>query len=154
MMRISLLLFLVSCFFYPVVIQAQSTDEEVLRHLKEVEWPKAYQDQDTALLGRILASEFEMIDASGNVFRKKDEMLYVRDFKPTYETFDFNISRLDIFENNTAIVSGLGVITGSDEDGKYQTTYHSSNVLIKRDDTWQAVSSHVSGLQKNYLDKQ
>lgn len=133
---------------------AQNSDEDILRELKEVEWPKAYQKQDTALLDKILASEFQMIDASGNVFKKKDELMYVRDFKPTYDKFEFNVGRLDVFENNTAVVSGLGVITGTDDEGDYQTTYHSSDVLIKRDGNWQAVASHVSGLQKQYLAKQ
>ncbi len=132
--------------------QDQAEDEKTLRHLKEVLWPEAYKNQDTALLDRILAEEFQMIDASGNTFKKSDEMQYVSTNKPSYETFEFSISRLDIFENQTAVVSGLGVIKGKDDKGQYQTTYHSSNVLIKRADLWKAISSHVSGIQKIYLE--
>ncbi len=151
MRRPILLLTLLLCSCLVAEAQTHAEDEAALRHLKEVLWPKAYQDQDTALLDQILASEFQMIDASGNIFKKKDELAYIQVVKPSYDNFEFVIDRLDIFENMTAIVAGLGVISGSDEKGEYKTTYHSSNVLIKRDDAWKAVASHVSGIQKNYI---
>ena len=137
------------------MIYAQTTtdDEKQIRYIKEVQWPKAYQSQDTETLAQILADEFQMIDASGNVFRKQDELKYLKDFKPTYDSFEFNTNRLDIFENQTAIIAGLGIIKGNDDEGKYQTIYHSSNVFIKRGTEWKAVSSHVSGIQKQYFDR-
>ena len=36
-------------------------DRETLTYLKEVEWPKAYREQDTVLLDRILNDDFEII---------------------------------------------------------------------------------------------
>jgi hypothetical protein len=119
----------------------------------EVQWTQAYQNQDSETLGHLLADEFQMIDASGNVFKKSDELKYLKDFKPTYDSFEFNTSRADVFENKTGIIAGLGIIRGEDDEGKYQTIYHSSNVFIKRGSEWQAISSHVSGIQKQYFDK-
>jgi hypothetical protein len=120
-------------------------DEEVLRHLKEVEWPKAYREQDTALLDRILADEFKMIRSDGVRSTKKKELEYIKTHKPSYESFRFNIDRLEIFENNTAIVSGIGIINYTDSAGPYEIHYSSSNVLIKRNGMWKAISSHTSG---------
>ena len=125
--------------------QSKAEDEKALRYLKEVEWPKAYREQDTVLLDRILADEFKMIGSDGEWSSKKEELAYIRKNKPSYKSFKFNIKRLDIFENNTAIVSGTGVIQSKDDKGDYEFIYQSSNVLIKRNGIWKAIASHTSG---------
>jgi ketosteroid isomerase-like protein len=122
-------------------------DREKLTTLKEVLWPKAYREQDTVLLDQILADEFQLIDADGNWSDKKFELDYIRKNKPSYDSFRFEIKRLDIFENGTAIVAGTGHIEGTDEDGPYKMVYQSSNVLIKRQGEWKAIASHVSGIK-------
>lgn len=131
--------------------QEQVVDLQQLRFLKEVEWPKAYREQDTILLDRILAAEFQMIDAQGNWYTKQDELDYIKQHQPSYDTFYFEIKRLELFENQSAIISGIGHIKGKDKEGAYSMTYHSSNVLIKRGKLWKAVSSHVSGIKKEYM---
>ena len=125
---------------------SSADDHEKLTRLKEVLWPKAYREQDTVLLDQILANEFQLIDAEGNWFNKQDELDYIKKNKPSYDSFRFEIKRLDIFENGTAIVAGTGHIEGSDENGPYKMIYQSSNVLIKRAGAWKAISSHVSGI--------
>jgi len=124
------------------------SDEAALRHLKEVLWPKAYAEQDVQLLDAILADEFRMIDADGNSFGKRDELDYIRDNKPGYDSLVFRVTRLDVFENGTAIVGGEGTVKGADKDGAYVSTYQSTNVLIKRDGRWRAIASHVSGVKR------
>jgi ketosteroid isomerase-like protein len=133
------------------VVSGQKSDDEILRYLKEVEWPKAYREQDTKLLDRILADEFQMIDNEGNWSNKKLELEYVKNNKPSYETFRFEIKRLEIFENGTAVIAGTGHLTGRDKDGQYRVTYQSSNILIKMRDGWKAVSSHVSGVKRTSI---
>ena len=130
--------------------QNLTADERMVRKIKEQDWPKAYANQDTELLSKILAEEFFMIDADGNNFGKKQEIEYVRDNKPKYETFDYSVGRLLIFDNTTAILNGLGILTGEDDHGPYTTTYQSSDVMIKRNGQWQTVSTHISGLRKDY----
>jgi len=120
-------------------------DEATLRHLKQVEWPKAYREQDTVLLDRILADEFQLIDSDGVSSNKRDQIEYIKTHKPTYISFEFRIQRLDIFENNTAVVSGTGTIRSKDKKGEYNLIYQSSNVLVKRNGDWKAISSHTSG---------
>lgn len=123
----------------------RDADEKTLRYLKEVEWPKAYREQDTLLLNRILANEFKMIDSDGEYSTKGDQLEYIKTHKPDYISFRFIIKRLEIFENNTAIVSGTGIIKRKDKDGEFEIIYQSSNVLIKRNGIWKAISSHTSG---------
>lgn len=126
----------------------RAADEKALRQLKEVDWPKAYKQQDTALLDRILAPEFASIDDSGNGSTKAEEMEWVRNNKPSYDSLTFEITRLDIFENGTAIVAGTGTIRGRNDKGPTTSTYKSTNVLIKRNGRWQAVASHISGVKE------
>jgi ketosteroid isomerase-like protein len=132
----------------PVLAEESRTDEEQLREIKEVQWPKAYAEQDVELLGRILAPEFQMIDSEGNWSTRAGELEWIAKNKPGYDTFHYEIKRLDIFENGTAVVAGTGHISGTGEDGPYQAEYQSSNILIKRDGRWQAISSHVSGVKE------
>jgi hypothetical protein len=97
---------------------------------------------------RILADEFQIIDASGKWSSKQNELDYIKANKPSYDSFRFEIKRLEILENHTAIIAGIGHIMGKDDQGHYKMTYHSSNVLIKRKSTWKAISSHVSGIHR------
>ncbi|MBT1698152.1 nuclear transport factor 2 family protein [Fulvivirgaceae bacterium PWU4] len=125
--------------------RTREKDEATLRHLKQVEWPKAYREQDTVLLDRILADEFQMIGSDGESSNKRDQLEYIKAHKPTYISFEFKIERLDIFDNNTAVVSGTGTIRNKDKQGVYNLVYQSSNILIKRNGQWKAISSHTSG---------
>lgn len=142
------LLFIICFLFSSSAFAQQSADEAELRRLKTIDWPRAYREGDTALLARILADEFQLIDAAGEVSDKKAELAYIQKHKPTYTFFVYTINRLDVFENGTAVVAGIGLMKGSDSKGPYQISYHSSNVLIKRAGRWQAIASHVSGVKR------
>ncbi|MCU0626187.1 MAG: nuclear transport factor 2 family protein, partial [Gemmatimonadaceae bacterium] len=69
--------------------------------LKEREWPRAYAEQDTALLQRLLAPSFRRVDADGTVSTRDDELAYVRSTRPSYDSLRFRITRLDVFANGT-----------------------------------------------------
>lgn len=131
-----------------VSVFGDNQDEATLRHLKEVLWPKAYAEQDVKLLDSILAPEFCRIDAEGNWSTKNDELEYISKNKPKYESLVFSIKRLEVFENGAAIVAGEGTVKGQDQIGPYVMTYQSTNVLIKRNGVWKAISSHVSGVKR------
>lgn len=128
--------------------EGRADDAAALRHLKQVLWPQAYRTQDTALLDRILADEFRSIDADGGWTSKQKALDYIRANRPSYDSLTFEITRLDIFENGTAIVAGTGTVRGTDAEGKYVTRYQSTNVLIKRKGKWRAIASHVSGVKR------
>jgi hypothetical protein len=139
-----------SSLFATETDRQREADTARLRELKEVLWPKAYREQDPALLAQILADEFESIDGQGNVSTKAEELDYVRKNKPSYDSFRFVIRRLQIFENRTAVVSGTGYIETKAKDGKKgsKMEYQSSNVFLERDGRWQAISSHISGIKQ------
>jgi hypothetical protein len=127
-----------------IFTQTTSKDEHTLRNMKEVLWPKAYKEQDTILLDHILDESFELIDGSGNRYTKNDELNWIKKNATQHDFFRYEIKRLAIYENGTAIISGTGHIY---KDSVY-STYESSNVLIKKDTIWKAISSHVSGFKE------
>ncbi|MBK8950663.1 MAG: hypothetical protein IPM68_17945 [Flavobacteriales bacterium] len=60
------------------------------------------------------------------------------------DSFRYEIKRLQQWPNGTAIVTGVGhMLTDTSE-----TTYWSSNVFIRTDGHWRAISSHVSGVNE------
>ncbi len=139
-------LFLIACISeHPetTVVEYSKEEKERLRYLKKVEWPKAYREQDTVLLDRILANEFQFIQADGFYSNKEIEIEWIKNNEYSYDSFYFEIKRFEFFENGTAIVSGTGHIFIDTTE----ITYQSSNVLIMRNNEWKAISSHVSGVK-------
>ncbi|MBI4752376.1 MAG: nuclear transport factor 2 family protein [Acidobacteria bacterium] len=104
-------------------VSARETDLAELRHIKTVLWPKAYREQDTALLDRILHDQFQMIDDGGSISTKAEEIAYIRANKPTYQSFHFEIERLEIFEERFAVVAGTGIIRNQTPKGPTETRY-------------------------------
>ncbi|MFC2138924.1 nuclear transport factor 2 family protein [Bacteroidota bacterium] len=140
---LSIIFFCFSCGIDQKNQNNSDSDKEQLRYLKEIEWPKAYANQDTILLDRILGEEFKMIDNSGNWYSKKDELEWIKNNVTAYDSFYYEIKRLDILENGTALLCGTAHI----KIDSVRSIYESSNVLIKREGQWKAVLSHVSGFK-------
>ncbi|WP_425390942.1 nuclear transport factor 2 family protein [Ekhidna sp.] len=135
-------LLLISCGQKSSVDQViEEGDYDILKNIKEVKWPMAYREQDTVLLDRLLAEDFQLIDQSGGRYGKKDELAWIKEHALAHDSFYYEIKRLDIYENGTAVIAGTGHIFN---DTAY-STYESSNVLVKRNREWKAILSHVSG---------
>lgn len=117
---------------------------EKLRTLKEIEWPKAYREQDTVLLDRILGEDFQMITNDGEWSNKIKQLERIKKVAMNHDSFRYELKRLEILENGTAIIAGTGHIVND----SIKTIYQSSNILIKRNGIWKAVLSHVSGAKK------
>ena len=123
--------------------ELSEADLNALRYLKEVEWPKAYRNQDTVLLNRILGEDFQMIDAGGTWSDKNGELAWIKENASAPDSFYYDIKRLDALENGTVLICGTGHIFNDTT----HTVYQSSNILIKRQGIWKAVASHVSGIK-------
>ncbi len=128
-------------------------DAAFLRRLKETEWPKAYREQNPTLLDEILADDFQVISNDGAWSDKVKELERVRATRPSYDKFRFEIKRLEVYDNGTAIIAGTGHGSGKDREGRYTFEYQSSNILIKRNGQWKAIASHVSGYKRIPADR-
>ncbi len=124
-----------------------AADVETLRNIKMELWAKAYEEQDTTLLGQLLHDKYQLIDDTGEVYSKNDEMTYVSQYGPTYESFVYEIDQIEVFPNGTAVVTGRGAMRGTDDEGNYLTTYKESNSFVKEGDAWRAINTHVSGVK-------
>lgn len=121
-------------------------DAAQLREIKLVLWPRAYREQDVALLDRLLDPGFRLVGADGDVSDKAGELDWIARNKPSYDSFRYEIERLDIHGGDTAVVAGMGTVRGRRDGAPYTSRYRSTNVLVKRDGAWRAVASHVSML--------
>lgn len=126
--------------------QTLNIDKEMerLRFLKEVEWPKAYREQDTILLDRILGDDFQMTTNDGEWSNKLKQLERIKEAPMNHDSFRYEIKRLEILENGTAIIAGTGHIINDNKE----TIYQSSNILVNRNGIWKAVLSHVSGVKE------
>lgn len=137
-MRVSVL---TGCLFLLLILPtAKADDEATLRHFKTVLWQQAYRTQDTDLLNRLLHDDFVVIDDAGNVSTKQQELVWISENKWDPGEFEYRIERLDIYGGKFAIIAGTGIAE--------TYSYKSSNVLIKENGQWHAISSHVSGVQE------
>lgn len=150
-LSIALISFLViSCATSDTSKQAAVTpeDEAIVRNLKTTLLPNAYIEQDTARLNQLLHKDFQLVDDNGDTYTKTDEMEYVGNYGPSYSSFEFEVLRLNVFDNGTAMVFGKGTMKGTDDAGAYITSYKSSDIFIKVEGQWKAISSHVSGVKE------
>ena len=120
-----------------------ANEADTLRKFKTVLWPQAYRNQDIELLDRMLHDSFVVITDSGEVSTKQDEIEFLRDNDWDPGEFEYRIDRLDIYDSGVAVISGRGFAE--------TYTYSSSNVLIKENGRWQAIGSHVSGVERTGL---
>ena len=123
-------------------------DESRIREIQMTLWQKAYDEQDTVLMDQLFHDDFQLVDDNGDTYSKEDEMTYVANYGPTYDEFAFDILSLNLVENGTAVIFGKGTMKGVDSGEAYITTYKVTNVLVKENGDWKAISSHVSGVKE------
>ncbi len=121
--------------------QAGSDDEATLRQIKTVEWPRIYREQDVQALDRLLADDFVVYDSSGAT-PKAEELAWLAKNAWKNDGFSYRIQRLSIY-GDTALIVGEGLVRFASGEKPHQTRYVSSNVFVREDGRWRAVSSHV-----------
>ena len=130
----------------PVVISDE--DAEDLTNIKIILLPKAYDEQDTVLLDQLLHEKYQLVDDGGLIYSKNDEIKYVSQYGSSYDALSFEIKKMEIFENGTAMIFGTGSINGQDIQGAYSLSYQSTDIFVKGGKGWRAISSHVSGVKE------
>lgn len=125
------------------IAAAETVDEAAIRKFKTQDWPRAYRTQDTALLGRMLHDDFVVVDGTGASTPKAKEIAWLAANPWRAASFEYVIRRLDIYGGDTAIVAGEGRFRDRGANAK-TLRYTSTNVLVKQDGAWVAVSSQVS----------
>src|SRR5690606_14513647 len=78
----------------PAAASGPTEDERELRRIKEELWPRACREGDVALLDRLLAAEFQVIDAEGGRSDKAAELAFAAGRRWINRSFRFEIDRL------------------------------------------------------------
>jgi len=145
MKRILLLIFLVlSATFAPNSLLADKSKnaEETIQKLEQ-EWGDALVKRDQAVIDRIASEDWVLTDPEGNLVPKAKADADVKSGTTTFESFHLDDLKVKVF-GKTAIAYGLETekskYQGKDTSGQYRFT----DVFIKRDGRWQAISTHVS----------
>ena len=77
-------------------LKITEADKRELKHMKQIEWPKAYAEQDIVLLDKILGEDFVMIDQNGNWTDKQDELDWIKKNTTQNDSFYYEIKRFDV----------------------------------------------------------
>ena len=145
-------LFLISILFVIISCRAGNQAEKIndsiatqdsliLMNIRQNDWPKAYKEQDTLLIKRILADNFEVIFDSGSWSNKQGEIKWISENKTTTDSLHRDIKRFDFLGNETAVITGTGHVYNNGNHSSYEFT----DVFIKQNGVWRATASHVSG---------
>lgn len=126
-------------------VQSPNPDvrEELLR--LEGEWNDAYNRHDKDAVGRILQDDYMLIDADGYVLNKRQYLNTISRVQIKAETLKYPDVRV---YGDVAIVNSIWSGTYS-FDGKNTTdTIRYTDVFIKENGKWQAVSSQGTRISK------
>jgi len=117
-------------------------DEQTLIQLEQ-DWSEALVKADQPAFDRIMAVDYIFIDPDGQVVTKAQGDA---EFKAGVTKFDAFVSddmKVRVF-GDTAIVTGRATMTGTSKGKDISGQDRWTDVFVRRDGRWQAVSSHAS----------
>jgi ketosteroid isomerase-like protein len=122
----------------------KNSAEQALIQL-ENDWSQADLDRDPAALNRILAEDWIGIDFEGRVQNKQQALQGIRSGSGSLESTVLRNMKVRVY-GNTAVVTGTdtekGEYHGKDSSGRYVWT----DVFVRRNGRWRAVSSQSTKL--------
>ncbi len=121
--------------FAPARASARPDAATQLRRLEQV-WLRAEMGHDRTTLDRLLAKDFVHITWQGRVLTKADTL--AAPIAPAQAVQTLSQLRVRIY-GNTGIVTGLNTVTM--QNGQMRTGLRFTDVFIRRDGLWRAVSA-------------
>lgn len=134
----------------PLAVQAAAghqtpPDEDIKAQLRA--WDQAYQARDVQALGRILADDFTLTDASGAVLTRSEYLMSVVK-RPEFNRPEGSIESYDVtvkIDGNKAVVTGRSPIKGRPR-GKAQTVtgnFVFTEEWVRQQGIWKARQSRA-----------
>lgn len=122
---------------------AISTENQV-RQI-EIDWGVAFERRDMATLDRLMADEYILTDPLGQLRTKTETLAAIEtnevDFQST-QSDDVNVT----IYGDTAVITGRSTFRGRYKGWSMTGSYQYTDVLVKRNGSWKAVSSHITAL--------
>ncbi len=117
----------------------KNSPEQILNQMEQ-DWSQADVQRDAAALNRILAEDWIGIDFEGTVLNKAQALEGIRSASGSLQSTVLRDMKIRVY-GNTAVITGTdtekGEYHGKDSTGKYCWT----DVFVRRNGHWQAVSS-------------
>jgi ketosteroid isomerase-like protein len=127
----------------PAVVPAAAVSEHVQGTISDLEreWVAAIVNKDGATLDRLLAADFAGTSPSAHLYNKKMAIDDLSSKTYVVDAMDLDEISVNVY-GDTAVA-----FTSQNEKSRYGSTdtsghYHFTNVWVKKDGQWQAVSSH------------
>ena len=131
--------------------QSTNAAEQTLIQIEQ-EWSQADLHKDAAVLNRILADDWIGIDFEGAVLNKAQALRGIASGSAALESTVLRDMKVRVY-GDTAVITGTdtekGEYHGKDSSGVYLWT----DVFVRRNGRWQAVSSQSTKLTKSEAPK-
>jgi ketosteroid isomerase-like protein len=127
----------------PATISAGSTEDEIRR--VEIEWGDAFERRDMETLDRLMADDYILTDPLGSVRTKAESLAAIERNEVHFESTKSDNVKVRI-NGDTAVVTGRSTFRGRYKGWSMAGQYQYTDVLVCRDGTWRAISSHITAL--------
>jgi ketosteroid isomerase-like protein len=127
----------------PRVISTVTTEDEI-RQI-EYDWGVAFERRDMATLDRLMADEYVVTDPLGTVRSKAESLAAIQSNAVLFESTKSDDVRVCV-SGDTAVVTGRSSFRGRYKGWSMRGQYQYTDVLVKRNGYWRAVSSHITAL--------
>jgi ketosteroid isomerase-like protein len=114
-------------------------------------WDDAYMARDAAAVGRLLADDYVLIDASGAKLAKKEYLMSIVKTPDASRLKSWASENLDVrVSGNTATVTGESPVKGRPRGRGYvvEARYRFTDTWARRDGRWLAVSTTATRISK------
>jgi|SRR5215216_280911 len=127
----------------PLTIPTESTEDEIRR--VEMEWGDAFERRDMETLDRLMADDYILTDPLGNVRTKAESLAAIQRNEVLFESTNSDNVNVRI-NGDTAVVTGRSTFRGRYKGWSMAGQYQYTDVLVKRNGSWQAVGSHITAV--------
>lgn len=111
----------------------------------EIEWGDAFERRDIATLDHLMADEYILTDPLGHVRNKTETLAAIETNKVDFESTQSADVNVTIYDH-TAVVTGRSTFRGRYKGWSMAGCYQYTDVLVNRNGSWKAVSSHITAL--------
>ena len=118
--------------------------EDLIKQI-EIEWGEAFERRDMAALDRLMADEYVLTDPLGNVRSKAESLAAIESSEVFFESTTSDNVHVRI-NGDTAVVTGRSSFKGRYKGWSLAGKYQYTDVLVKREGYWRAVSSHITAV--------
>jgi ketosteroid isomerase-like protein len=137
--------FAAACLLLAFALQAHATPEQdrVAVAALDTKYQAAVKANDAATMDSILADDFVLVTGKGKTYNKADLLKSARDKSETYEHQEDSEQTVRVW-GDTAVVTALLWIKGSNKDGDYDYKLWFSDTYARTKSGWRYVFGQAS----------